>query len=74
MVRTKEKYQVSNPAFYPADKGMTFEVRVYRHGDLLHREQCDSMEQAWLVIDEWAEMGDVSCEVGDLLVRRRGEE
>ncbi len=64
---------MSHRTVYRADKGIGVEVRVYRHGDLLHREQCDSMEQAWLVIDDWAEMGDVSCEVGDLVVRRRGE-
>lgn len=51
---------------------MMFEVRVYQKGDLMHREQCGSMEQAWLVIDEWAEMGDVSCEVGGMLVRKVG--
>jgi len=64
---------VSERTVYPADKAIGLEVRVYRHGDLLHGEQCDSIERAWLVIDDWAEMGDVSCEVGDLLVRRREE-
>jgi len=65
---------VSTTDVLSADKEMAIEVRVYRHGDLVHREQCGSMEQAWLVIDDWAEMNGVSCEVGDMLVRRREEE
>jgi len=74
MIRTGQEYQVPSTDVHPADKDMTIEVRVYRDGDLVHRELCGSMEQAWLVIDDWAEMGGVSCEVGDLLVRRRDEE
>jgi hypothetical protein len=74
MIRTGEEGQVSSTDVHPADKDTTIEVRVYRYGDLVHREQCGSMDQAWLVIDDWAEMGGVSCEVGDMVVRRRGEE
>ena len=65
---------MSKTDVHPAAKDLMVEVRVYRYGDLVHRELCGSMEQAWLVIDDWAEMGGVSCEVGDMLVRRTGEE
>jgi hypothetical protein len=74
MIRTGEESRVSSTDVHPGDQEMTIEVRVYRDGGLVHRELCGSMEQAWLVIDDWAEMGGVSCEVGDMLVRRTGEE
>jgi hypothetical protein len=49
----------------------TIEVRVFRHGDLVHRELCESEEQASLVVDEWAEFDGVQCEVDDLSVRHQ---
>jgi hypothetical protein len=45
------------------------EVRVFRHGALVHRELCESEEQAALVVDDWAELDGVVCEVDDLTVR-----
>ncbi len=42
------------------------EVRVFRHGRLIHREWCESEEQASLVVDDWSEIEGVECEVGDL--------
>jgi flavodoxin len=53
------------------DEAPTIEVRVFRHGELVHRELCESEEQASLVIDEWAELDGVECEVDDLSVRHR---
>jgi hypothetical protein len=47
----------------------TIEVRVFRHGELVERELCESEEQAARVVEEWAEVDGVSCEVDDLSVR-----
>lgn len=55
--------------FEERDEAPTIEVRVYRHGDLVHRELCESEEQAALVIEEWSELDGVECEVDDLSVR-----
>lgn len=55
--------------FEERDETPTVEVRVYRHGELVHRELCESEEQAALVIEEWSEMDGVECEVDDLSVR-----
>ena len=45
------------------------EVRVYRHGELVQRELCDSEEEATTVVEAWSELEDVTCEVDDLTVR-----
>jgi len=47
----------------------TVEVRVFRHGTLVHRELVESEEQAALVVDEWSELDGVRCEVDDLSIR-----
>ncbi len=47
----------------------TVEVRVFRYGTLIHQELVDSEEQAALVVDGWAELDGVQCEVDDLSVR-----
>lgn len=47
-------------------EGRTIEVRVFRHGRLIHREWCESEEQALLVVDDWSEIEGVECEVGGL--------
>ncbi len=39
------------------------EVRVYRHGELVQRELCDTEEEATRVVDAWSEIDDVTCEV-----------
>ncbi len=57
--------------FEQRDEVPTIEVRVFRHGDLVHRELCESEEQASLVVDEWAEQEGIECEVDDLSVRHR---
>jgi streptomycin 6-kinase len=69
MVSKEEECGASRTDVDPGENTM-IEVRVYVDGDLVHREQSDSAEQAWLVVDDWAEVGGVSFEVGDLLVQR----
>jgi len=53
------------------DEAPTIEVRVFRHGVLIQQELCESEEQALLVVDEWAELDGVECEVDDLSVHHR---
>ncbi|MBK9180951.1 MAG: hypothetical protein IPM45_15560 [Acidimicrobiales bacterium] len=54
------------------DGSPTVEVRVFRRGDLVHRELCETEEEAALVVDEWSELDGVTCEVDDLSERHRG--
>ena len=51
------------------DEVPTFEVRIFRHGHLVHRELCESEEQAALAAEAWSEFEGVECEVDDLTVR-----
>ena len=44
----------------------TVEVRVFRDGVLVHRELCESAEDADRVVDAWSELEAVSFEVDDL--------
>lgn len=53
------------------DEAPTVEVRVFRHGELVHTEVCESEEQAALVVERWTELDGVQCEVDDLTVRHR---
>jgi hypothetical protein len=57
--------------FQERDEAPTVEVRVFRHGELVHTELCESDEQAALVVEEWAEHDGVTCEVDDLSIRHR---
>ena len=57
--------------FEERDEAPTIEVRVFRHGELVHHELCESEEQAALVIEQWAELDGVECEVDDLSVHHR---
>lgn len=57
--------------FEERDEAPTIEVRVFRHGELVHQELCESEEQASLVVDEWAELDGVECEVDDLSVHHQ---
>lgn len=50
------------------------EVRVYRHGELVQRELCDSEEEAARVVDGWSEHPGVTCEVDDLTLRHGPED
>lgn len=52
--------------FHERDENPTVEVRVYRHGVLVHQELCESEEQAALVVEEWSDLDGVSCEVDNL--------
>lgn len=47
----------------------TVEVVVYRHGELVHRELCESPEAAAAVVEEWSELEGVECFVDDLAVK-----
>ena len=47
----------------------TVEVLVYRHGDLVHRELCESEEAAADVVDEWGELEGIEFVVDDLAVK-----
>ncbi len=56
------------------DEVPTLEVRVYRDGTLVHQELVESEEQAALVVETWAELDGVRCEVGDLSIRHHPAE
>lgn len=64
----------SAEAQYRGDESPTIEVRVFRHGELVSRHLCESEEQAQLVVDEWAELDGVRCEVDDLSVQHRPDD
>ena len=55
----------------PIAEGRTVEVVVFRHGDEVHRELCESAEAAALVVEEWGEQDGVQCQVDDLSVHHR---
>lgn len=64
----------------PRDKAVgstetpTVEVRVFRDGELIRRELCDSEDDAALVVDEWSEVDGIEVEVDDLtIVHRPGD-
>ena len=48
------------------DTAPTVEVVVYRHGEVVHRELCESTEAAMDVVDEWSELDGVECMLEDL--------
>ena len=43
-----------------------FEVRVLHTGDIVHRELCETTEQAALVADQWGDRQDTTVEIIDL--------
>ncbi len=49
------------------------EVRVFRDGELLTRELCESEEDAAAVVESWEETEGVECVVEDLSVTARDE-
>ena len=65
---------MSDEAPFERDEVPTLEVRVYRHGTLVHQELVESEEQAALVVETWAELDGVRCEVGDLSIRHHPAE
>ena len=44
----------------------TIEVRVYRHGEIMRRELCESEADVEQVLAAWAEFDDVFCQVDNL--------
>jgi hypothetical protein len=60
--------------FEERDEVPTVEVRVFRHGELIHTELCESEEQASLVIEGWSELDGVECEMNDLTDHHRPDE
>jgi hypothetical protein len=44
----------------------TVEVRVFRDAQLVHRELCESDEQAGLVVEAWSDVEGTEFEVDDL--------
>jgi hypothetical protein len=52
----------------PRDTGepATIQVRVYRNGELIHQELCESEEQATLAVQDWEDNEAVRCEIDDL--------
>ncbi|MGD9704566.1 MAG: hypothetical protein AB7Q42_19905 [Acidimicrobiia bacterium] len=57
--------------FDERDEAPTIEVRVFRHGELVHQELCESEEQAALLVETWSELDGVDCVVDDLSVHHR---
>lgn len=53
------------------DDSPTIEVRVFRGGELVHTELCESDEEAVLVVEEWSERDGVRCEVDDLTIKHK---
>lgn len=44
----------------------TIEVRVYRDGNLVQRELCESDVEAAAVVDAWSEVEGIVCQVDDV--------
>ncbi len=44
-----------------------FDVRVVRHGNLIHHEYCEAVSQVNDLSREWADMDGVEIEVVDLM-------
>jgi hypothetical protein len=50
------------------DTAPTVEVTVYRDGQLIHRELCESESEAAAVVDRWKEVDGTEFQVDDLAV------
>ena len=50
------------------------EVRLYRNGDLAHRQLCESAEEAGSVVEQWAERGITRVDIDDLSSHHTPEE
>jgi hypothetical protein len=51
---------------YAPETTPTIEVRVFRHGELIERQLCESDEEAAALVEQWSEIEDVTCLVDDL--------
>jgi hypothetical protein len=69
--RERPESPIDTDGFAERGEAPTVEVRVFRHGALIHDEVVESEEQAALVVEEWTELDGVTCEVDDLSVRHR---
>lgn len=49
------------------DERPMFEVRVSRDGTVVHRERCETLEQATTIVEEWDGEAGITCEIVDLL-------
>ncbi|MGZ4801575.1 MAG: hypothetical protein ACXVJ7_16765 [Acidimicrobiia bacterium] len=60
-------------AFTPDELGSTptIEVTVYRDGELVHRELCETETDASAVVEQWSEFESVVCQIDDLSVHHR---
>lgn len=60
-------------SFTPDELGITptIEVTVYRDGDVVHRELCETDAEAAAVVEQWSELGSIECQVDDLSVHHR---
>jgi len=47
------------------------EVRIYRRGELVQREMCESDAEVEQVLAAWSEIEDVTCQVDDLSYHHR---
>lgn len=52
----------------------TLEVLVYRNGELIHREFCESEDEAADVVATWEESPGVECVVDDVSGHQHGLE
>jgi len=57
-----------------AGESPTVEVRVWRGDELVHRQLCETAEDAAAIVDYWSEIDGVRCEVDDLAVRHRSDQ
>lgn len=51
------------------DTPPTVEVVVYRNGEVVHRELCESEADAASVIEQWKEVSGTEFQIDDLAVR-----
>lgn len=73
-VGASKEETVDRDPFGERDETPTIEVRVFRHGELVHRQLCESEEEAADVARAWTELDDTECEVEDLSARhQRGD-
>ena len=59
---------VSGEPRQPGDVA-SVEVRLYRNGDLVHRQLCESAEEAGSLVEQWAERGITRVDIDDLSTR-----
>jgi hypothetical protein len=65
---------MTEPRHHEVDEGGAVEVVVYRDGTVIHRELCESEDEAAMIVATWDEMPGVRCVVSDLSEAERGPE